>query len=133
MLKDIKKKINEQYLNSEISSIQDGDLDVAMDNSEEISEKITNAGPLKKYAEIGKLMFGMLKDYKDGEYNNIPKYSIAAIVFSLLYIFNPFDIVPDFIPGLGYVDDLTVFATSLKFLQTDLHQYLDWKIDKTKE
>ena len=133
MLKDVKKKINEEYINSEISKIEDGDLDVAMDNSEEISEKITSAGPLKKYTEIGKLMFGMLKDYKDGEYHNIPKYTIAAIVFSLLYIFNPFDIVPDFIPGLGYLDDLTIFTFSLKFIQTDLHQYLDWKIDKNKE
>lgn len=132
MLEKIKKKVDEEYINSEISKIKDGDLDVVMDNSHEISEKITNASPLKKYTELGKIMIGMVKDFKDGHYKIVPKFTIAAIVFSLLYILNPFDIIPDFIPGIGYVDDLAVFTFALKFIQTDLHQYLDWKIEDKK-
>lgn len=132
MLERLKKKVDEEYVNSEISKIKDGDLDVVMDNSHDISEKITNASPLKKYAELGKLMVGMVKDFKNGHYNTVPKFTIAAIVFSLLYIFNPLDIIPDFIPGIGYIDDLAVFTFSLKFIQTDLHDYLDWKIEDQK-
>lgn len=132
MLDKIKKKVDEDYINSEISQMKDGELDLVMENSEEISDKITNAGPLKKYTELGKLLIGMLQDFKHGKYKSLPKYSVAAIVFSLLYILNPFDIVPDFIPGVGYVDDLTVFAFALKFVQTDLHKYLDWKIEQKK-
>ncbi|HET8753679.1 MAG TPA: YkvA family protein [Salinimicrobium sp.] len=132
MLKNLKKKINEDYMHSEISKMEDGDLEVVMDNNENISNKISNAGMLKKYTELAKVMVGMIKDYKKGIYKNVPWFTIAAIAFSLLYILNPLDIVPDFIPGLGYVDDLAVFTFALKFIQNDLHNYLDWKIESQK-
>lgn len=129
---DLKKKINEEYMQSEISKMKDGDLDLVMDNSKEISHKITHSPTLKKYAELGKILVGMLSDYKRGFYRNVPWFTIGAITFSLLYILNPFDIVPDFIPGLGYIDDLAIFTFAMRFIETDLHNYLDWKIEEKK-
>ena len=127
MMKNLKKKIDEEYMRSEISKVDEGDLDMVMKNNRKISDKIANAGFLKKYTELAKAMFGMIRDYKKGIYKQVPWFTIAAAAFSLLYIFNPLDIVPDFIPGLGYVDDLAVFTFALKFIQTDIHSYLDWK------
>lgn len=130
MMKNLKKKIDEEYMRSEISRVNEGDLDMVMKNNKKISDKISNAGFLKKYTELAKVMFGMIKDYRKGIYKNVPWFTIAAAAFSLLYIFNPFDIVPDFLPGIGYVDDLAVFTFALKFIQTDLHTYLEWKTEK---
>lgn len=132
MLKNLKKKIDEDYMHSEISKMEDGDLEVVMDNNDNISNKISNSGLLKKYTELAKVMVGMIKDYKKGKYRTVPWFTMAAISFALLYILNPFDIVPDFIPGLGYVDDFAVFTIALKFIQNDLHSYLDWKIESQK-
>ena len=129
MMKNLKKKIDEEYMRSEISKVDEGDLDLVMKNNKKISEKISNAGFLKKYTELAKVMFGMIKDYKKGIYKKVPWFMVAAAAFSLLYIFNPFDIVPDFLPGIGYVDDLAVFTFALKFIQTDLHSYLEWKTE----
>ena len=133
MLENMKKKINEEYINSEISKFDDGDLDLVMDNSKEINKKISNAGSLKKFTELGKLMIGMLTDFKKGDYRKVPWFTIAAIGFTLLYILNPLDVVPDFLPGLGYVDDFAVFTIVLRFIETDLHDYLDWKIEDQKK
>lgn len=126
-----KQKIDEKYLKSEVSKINDGDLEMVMKNNKQISQKITDAGALKKYTELAKGMFGMIGDYRKGNYKKVPWFTIAAAGFSLLYIFNPLDIVPDFIPGFGYVDDLGVFALSLKFIQSDLHKYLEWKTEES--
>lgn len=133
MLENIKKKINEDYVNSEISKFDDGDLNLVMDNSKKINEKISNAGSLKKFTELGKLMFGMLSDFKKGEYRSVPWFTIASIGMALLYILNPMDIVPDFLPGLGYVDDFAVLTIVLRFIETDLHEYLDWKLATQKK
>jgi uncharacterized membrane protein YkvA (DUF1232 family) len=41
---------------------------------------------------------------------------MITIIFSILYIFNPFDIIPDFIFGFGLIDDgilLTLLITTL--------------------
>ncbi len=132
MLKDAKKKINEEFLNTEITKMKDGDLDVVMKNSKEINDKISSSGALKKYSELAKIMYGMLNDYRRGIYKNVPWFTIGAIGFTFLYVFNPLDIIPDFIPGVGYVDDFAVFTVVLRFIQTDLHTYLDWKIARAK-
>ncbi|MFD2518100.1 YkvA family protein [Salinimicrobium flavum] len=131
MLEDAKKKIEDKFIETEVAKIKDGDLDLVMKNKEAIDKKIQGGG-LKKYSELGKIMFGMLKDYRKGIYHNVPWFTVAAIVFALLYVFNPLDMVPDFIPGVGYVDDFALLTVMLRFLQTDLHSYLDWKLDQVK-
>ena len=132
MLNNVKKKINEEYVHSEISNFDDGDLDLVMDNSREINKKISKAPSLKKFAELAKLMFGMLQDFRKGEYSKIPWFTVASIGVALLYVLNPMDMLPDFIPGLGYVDDFLILTIILRFVETDLHDYLDWKIEKKK-
>ncbi|MFD0977797.1 DUF1232 domain-containing protein [Salinimicrobium gaetbulicola] len=131
MLEDAKKKINEDYVNSEVSKIKDDDIDMVMTNKEAIDKKFAGSG-LKKYSEMGKIMFGMLQDYKKGNFKQVPWFTIGAIGFALLYVFNPLDMVPDFIPGLGYIDDFAIFTIVIRFIETDLHSYLDWKIDEAR-
>ncbi|MCG9970187.1 YkvA family protein [Christiangramia crocea] len=124
-----KKEIDEDFVKTEITKIDDDDVDVVMRNQEEIADKIINSNMLKKYTELGKVMYGMLKDYRKGIYTQVPWFTIATIAFAFLYILNPFDIVPDFIPGLGYIDDFAVLTFGLRFIESDLHNYLDWKLE----
>lgn len=131
MLEKAKEKIDETFVETEIAKIDDGDLELAIENKEVIDKKLSGRG-MKRYAEMGKIMFGMIKDFKKGDYTQVPWFTVAAVVFALLYVFNPLDIMPDFIPGIGYVDDFAIFTIVLRFIQTDLHSYLDWKIEETK-
>lgn len=124
-----KKEIEEEYMKDEITKIEDGDLKMVMDNEEDINKKISSTNMLEKYTELAKVMFGMLKDYRKGIYTEVPWFTIASIAFGFLYVLNPLDIIPDFIPGLGYIDDLAVLSFGLRFIETDLHNYLDWKLE----
>lgn len=113
-----------------IAKVKDGDVEIAAKNQEKIEDKIVNASTLRKYTELGKLMFGMLQDYRKGIYSSVPWFTIASIAFALLYVLNPLDLMPDFIPGLGYVDDFAILTVTLRFIETDLHKYLDWKLEE---
>ena len=125
-----KKEIDEDFVKTEITKIDDDDVDVAVRNQEQVAEKLQNSNALKKYVELGNVMYGMLKDYRKGVYSNVPWFTIAAIAFALLYVLNPLDIMPDFIPGIGYIDDFAVFTFALRFMESDLHNYLDWKLEE---
>jgi uncharacterized membrane protein YkvA (DUF1232 family) len=56
------------------------------------------------------------------------RWTIAAAAFALIYVLNPFDIVPDVLPFVGAVDDASVVAACLMLLERDLFKYREWKI-----
>lgn len=103
------------------------DLEKVLDKTEVIREKFENTGPPGKFIGDFKLLIAVIKDYWKGDYRKMPFFSIAAIVAALLYVINPFDIIPDFIPVIGYLDDAAVIAACLAMVRQDLHNYKKWK------
>lgn len=69
----------------------------------------------------------LLKDYSQGNYRKLPWKSLLAIVGSVLYFLNPLDIIPDFIPGIGLLDDVTLLAWAFKSMDSDVQKYLAWE------
>lgn len=120
------------YMEEEVIKIRDEDVEIVLENEEAINKKFSGANTLAKYAELGKIMVLMLRDVKNKVYTEVPWFSIATIVLALLYVLNPLDIIPDFIPGIGYIDDLAILGISMGWIQSDLHKYLDWKIKAGK-
>lgn len=123
--------VSEEYVEGEVAKIKEEDVEIVMENEAAINKKFSSSS-LSKYAELGKILIGMLKDVKNGIYPQIPWYTIATVVLALLYILNPLDIIPDFIPGLGYIDDMAVLSIGVGWIESDLHRYLDWKIEQGK-
>lgn len=121
------KRINEDSFNEEVTYIDEKDVEIIFENEEKINRKFEKKGPLKKYIELVKNLFFMLKDYKKGNYREMPWHTIGSIILVLLYVLNPLDIIPDFIPGFGYVDDAGVLALALKLIQTDFDKYMEWR------
>lgn len=73
------------------------------------------------------LAAGLLKDFKSKAYVQIPWVTLATAAFALLYFLNPFDLIPDYIPGVGYIDDAIVVAALFKSVQGDLKKYCQFK------
>jgi uncharacterized membrane protein YkvA (DUF1232 family) len=43
----------------------------------------------------------------------VPRRAKAMLAMTALYLASPVDLIPDFIPGLGYLDDVLVVAVVL--------------------
>ena len=81
---------------------------------------------LEKFWEDIKILYAMLSDSVKGRYK-LPLRTLGAIAFTLLYFVNPFDVIPDIIPFIGYIDDAFVLSLCIKFIGTDLEEYRIWK------
>lgn len=123
-MKKSSKEIDEDYIQKNAESINDEDLDKVLDNKTAIDQKI---GHLHKLKDKVYMLFQMLKDYRSKKYTETPWMSIAAIVVALLYVINPLDVVPDFIPFIGYIDDASVLALTLKMIGGEVENYQIWQ------
>jgi uncharacterized membrane protein YkvA (DUF1232 family) len=85
------------------------------------------SGPLRYFRRTIIDFFSLVKDYKDGTYKEIPWTTITAVVGSLVYIFSPIDLIPDFIPGAGLLDDAAIVSVCLSAISSDLNIYRMWK------
>lgn len=86
--------------------------------------EITN---LKKYTDDFIDLFSLLRDWYQDRYKDVPWRVISSIGAGLLYVLSPIDLIPDFIPVIGYLDDAAVIAALLKYVRIDLEEYRNWK------
>ena len=77
--------------------------------------------------ESFQLTWSLLQDYWEGKYTSIPWKLIASTGFAVAYLVSPLDIIPDFLPIVGFVDDATVFALVVSSFQSELNAYREWK------
>ncbi len=68
------------------------------------------------------LAYRMFQEWYKGNYP-LPKRSVLALAFLLAYFINPADLLPDSIPGIGYLDDALVLGLVLIFIEKDLREF----------
>ncbi len=119
--------IHEGFIKKGAADVEDDYIQKVMDRASDIRQKVIDSNLLKRFAKDVKLLIAMIKDYWNGVYREIPWWVIAAVVFSLLYILNPIDLIPDIIPVLGLTDDAAVLTLCLAMTEKDIHKYQNWK------
>lgn len=112
-------------------SYTDHDLKNVMENRKKI-ESIAQNDSLSQYLNDIKLYFQMIGDTLTGEYKQVPFGTIAAIVGTLLYLLSPIDLIPDFIPVIGFLDDAAVLGACLKLTRFDVEQYKKYLKNKRR-
>ena len=99
-------------------------------NDRTIADKINKAYPaLKSALNNVQVLYALFKDAARGKYN-LPPASVAMIGGGLLYFVLPADLIPDFIPVIGYLDDLAVLTTIMNALNKEISEYRKWKENK---
>lgn len=115
----------EAYLEqSKADTSQDSDTSVIF--PEEVKRTHRRPADLRGIWDYLELLLSMLYDSYNGKYP-VPKKTVIVGIFALLYLINPIDIVPDFIPLLGFADDIAALAFAASLIKDDLNKYRVWK------
>jgi uncharacterized membrane protein YkvA (DUF1232 family) len=72
-------------------------------------------------------MLRLIRAYFRGEYRNVSQDTLLSIVAAISYLVNPFDLIPDEIPFLGFVDDATVIAFAVERSRQTLDDFMTWE------
>jgi uncharacterized membrane protein YkvA (DUF1232 family) len=78
------------------------------------------------YADL-QIILRLVKAWLAGDYKDISLKSIAILIGAILYFLNPFDAIPDAIPVVGYLDDVSVVAWVLKILKDEIEKFRLWE------
>ncbi|WHX98060.1 YkvA family protein [Neobacillus sp. DY30] len=77
---------------------------------------------LKSYAKKLKInLFVLYLSYKD---NRVPWYAKLVAICVVAYAFSPIDLIPDFIPVLGYLDDLIIVPLGISLALKLIPSYI---------
>ena len=97
-----------------------------------LENKLKNIPVAGKKLAMVPMMISLVKSYVKKEYTDIPIGTIVAVISALVYVLSPIDLIPDIIPGVGYIDDTAVVAACLLLVGSDIEEYQKWRTENKK-
>lgn len=82
-----------------------------------------NNNSLEEIKDNMKEAFNYVSDVFSGKYKDYSMTALITLVAGMVYVVSPIDIIPDFIPVVGFTDDITVFLFVLKSVNDELERY----------
>ena len=92
-----------------------------------VNKAYQNRTQLKAVWEDLMAVCRMLKAWSKGDYQSVPWKTIVLSLATVIYFLNPFDMAPDFIPGVGYLDDAVVLGFVVNSIKKELEKFLRWE------
>lgn len=93
---------------------------------------------LKLIPKVGKrasdiaVLLSMLRAYIKKQYTDVSVGTILLAIAGLIYVVNPMDVVPEYILGVGLLDDAAILGIILQAMHMDLSKYKKWQEDNGK-
>ena len=118
-----------EYINKAKKIINDDEKlkklieDVLKKLKEISSDKKTSA----KLNDSLRLFIRIINAYTSKEYTYVPWKTICLIVAGLIYFIYPVDLIPDFLPVSGLIDDIALIAWIYESIQDDIDNFLEWE------
>ena len=93
-----------------------------------VYEKIESS--VQKYADIASrlnVLTRLTKAWRNKEYTEVSYVTVFLSVAILLYFVSPIDLMPDFIPIVGGLDDVLLLGFLLKMIDKEIERFLTWE------
>ena len=74
----------------------------------------------------------LVKAWVNGEYRQVHTKTIVSLVAGLFYFVVPLDVIPDFLLGWGYIDDIAVISYVFGQLQEEINAFRKWQAQSSQ-
>ena len=123
------RKWKETYVKKAKALVQDeGALRKVVEGARAWLEKQKDLPLMKGTVEEMIGVIDLLTAYVDGKYRCVPKRMLVAMVAGILYVVSPINLIPDFIPVIGWLDDIAVFTIIMDMgVSAELKKFRAWE------
>jgi len=73
------------------------------------------------------LCIALVRSWIHGEYDGVSRQTIVAVTAALLYFVVPLDVIPDFLIGVGFIDDASVVGYVMTMLAAEMDTFRRWQ------
>ena len=92
-----------------------------------------NVIPRGPFGEAWPYLLAMLRvarDFQTGDYQDMPRPKLLIVIAAIIYFVSPFDVIPDYLPVLGHIDDAFVVGLALKSARAELDTFMAWETSR---
>ncbi|MGV3502346.1 MAG: YkvA family protein [Adhaeribacter sp.] len=101
--------------------------DLLSDTYKKASEKKDVGTLASEVWESLQTLSRLIKAAVSGEYTGIPTATIVGGIAVLLYFLSPIDLVPDFLPVIGLLDDVALLAWFMSSIKAEMDKFNEWE------
>ena len=120
----LKKSLNENKEKAKAFLDDDEKMETLF---QEFEKKLRLIPKIGKRASDVAVLLSMLRAYIKKQYTDVSIATIIAAVAGLIYVVNPMDVVPEYVLGVGILDDAAVLGIILQAMHMDLNKYKKWQ------
>ena len=91
-------------------------------NEDDLAKAESKSAYLDEKVGEFRLLVAMGKDVFAGRYH-MDKWNLSIIVATIAYVVTPLDTIPDLVPLMGWVDDVTIVAYAVSKLTDEIRKY----------
>lgn len=125
-IKERLSRINQAFVGRGARNLDAEDLARLLTDKKTLLERVRGSRHLAPYLDQARTLVSLLSDYRAGRYTRIPFKAVAALAFAGLYVLNPMDLIPDFLAGVGFLDDAAVMGLVMRSVSDELDRYRQW-------
>jgi uncharacterized membrane protein YkvA (DUF1232 family) len=102
-------------------------ITVLNEAADKLASENSKDNKFKQLFDIALTLVRLVRNYISGDYRQIQTSTIISGLAVLLYVLSPIDLVPDFIPVLGFLDDLSLISWFVGKFQVEITNYREWE------
>ncbi|MCQ2132584.1 MAG: DUF1232 domain-containing protein [Bacteroidaceae bacterium] len=91
-----------------------------------VTKMLSKEGLSSIVTEI-KDLISYVSDVTKGRYKDYNGWALSTAIGAIIYVVSPIDVIPDFLAGLGFIDDVAIVGYAMKKLHDELQKYHQWK------
>jgi uncharacterized membrane protein YkvA (DUF1232 family) len=97
------------------------------ETADKLADKESKTNKFRQLFDVALTLVRLVRSYISGQYRDIATSTIVSGLAVLLYVLSPIDLVPDFIPVVGFLDDLSLVSWFLSKFQDEITKFRAWE------